>query len=372
MRLFTLLILPVFATGLCLAQTTPPPATVPAESEVKPLAPEEAAKIADQFAALDKEFESKKREIVTLALGRYSSAAQSENAAVQFYFECQRLLEERKPDLDGPDSRKDAKEKADRNKQHYDAIQDTPGYGAVLQLQLQFLVLTMEAPGVKDYGSLVGRVRDFANKAVGIVQTYTAPPEPEHRPASTVKSSSKRESQKQKDNRGDERSRHQVAQLAQRGVMGSFFAQAYSLPSYFKPMENWPQSPLDLQSIYGSMILPYYRKFKPELLGSEWDQFIKLQALLQRYSSDDNDYARWLITEYKTLQWNKWRDLLDNGANRIMAADELVKLCKENPAHPSVVGWVQELVKRAEALKGPKPETLIVTEPEPIPTEPEK
>ncbi len=372
MRIFTPLLLSVFAAGIALAQTEPEsPAPPPEVPVVKPLPPEEAAKIADHFAALSKEFESKKKDIANLALGRYSSAAMSENAAVQFYFECQKMLDDRKPDVNGPDTKKDAKDKADKTRRQYDSIQDTPGYGAVLQLQLQFLVLTMEAPGVKDYGSLVGRVRDFANKAVGIVQSYTAPPEPEHKPAASVKSNSKREAQKQKDNRGDERSRHQVAQLAQRGVMGSPFAQAYSLPNYFKPLESWPQGPLDLQGIYSNMILPYYRKTKPDLLGSEWDQFIRLQALLQRCGSDDNSYAKWLIGEYKTLQWSKWRDLLDNGANRVMAADELVKLCKENPAHPSVAGWVQELAKMAETLKGPSP-TTKAPEPEPVPTDPEK
>jgi hypothetical protein len=181
---------------------------------------------------------------------------------------------------------------------------------------------------------------------------YTAPPEPEHKPAAVIKSTAKREAQKQKDVRGDTRSRQKVAQLAQRGVMGSPYAQAFSLQNYFKPLESWPQGPLDLDGIYNGVILPWYRINKPDLLGSQWDQYIKDQAILERCSADDNSYAKWLINEYKTLQWNKWHDLLTNGTNHLMASDELVKLIHENPAHPAVSGWVQELARMAEELKG--------------------
>lgn len=336
------------SASVALSQDAAPEAPA---TPVKPFTAEEAAKMAERFTALQKEFDSKQKDILNVALGRYSTAAASEAGAVQLYFECQRMIEERKPDLDGPDTKREAKDKADKTKHQVDSVQDTPGYGSVLQLQAQFLVLSIEAVKAKDTGALIGRLRDFSNQAVKLVQTYTAPPEPEHKPAASVKSSAKREAEKKREARGDEKQRHQVLQLAQRGVMSSPFAQAFNLSSYFKPVQNWPQGPLDLDGIYGNMILPWYRENKPELLGSQWDEFIRDQAVLERCGSDDNAYAKWLIGAYKTLNWKKWRDLLDHGTNRMMAIDELVKMCKENPTHPAVSGWVQELAAIGENMK---------------------
>ena len=364
---FFITILSLITTSLGLIAQTD--TTKPSVLESKPFTPEEAAKIAEQFAALQKEFEVRKKDIAAMALSRYNTAAQSEAAAVQFYFECQRMIEQRRPDLDGPDSRQETRDKTEQAKRQLDSIQETPGYGAVLQMQAQYLALTMEAPGMKDSGALMSRVRDFSSKAVGIVQTYTAPPEPERKPLSSVKSSSKRDSQKQRDARGDDRSRRQVAQLAQRGVMSTPFATAFSLQSYFTPLSGWSQSPLDLQGVYNGLVFPWYRANKPELLASEWDQYIRHKATLERCASEDTAYAQWLMSEFKTLQWSKWRDVLEHGRDRVMAADELAKLCRENPAHPAVAGWVQELVKLGESMKtttAPAPSS------EPPPAEPVK
>jgi hypothetical protein len=327
------------------APTTPSPATAPSVSG-------DDAKILEKFAQAQKDFEGRKKDIAAAALGRFTSGAASEAAALQLYFTCQQIVQDRVPDLDG-DTKKDAKEQQERLKQQAEQMAEIPGFSAVLQLQLQYLVLTMEAPTIKERSVLITRLKDFAGKAVDIMKTYTSPPgEPQHKVVATVGSGKgKREQEKQRDAQREERARQQVIQLARQSAMGSIFAQAYSLQNYFKPVEGWPPSALDLPAIYTGMVLPYYRETKKEFVAPTWDEYLGHEATLQRCSLDDRGYARWGIGAYKNLIWSKWMDLFHNGVDRMTAADELAKLCKENPAHPSVGAWMQQLSELANTIK---------------------
>lgn len=350
------------------AQTPSTPATNPA------LDPADNAKIVDRLARAQKEFEVRKKEIATNALAKFTSGAMSEAAAVQFYFTCQQIVQDRIPDLDGA-TKQDAKDRQERVKQQTEQIEDSPGRAAVLQMQLQYLVLTMEAPQMTDRGAVISRLKDFASRAVGLVKTYTSPPaDPVHKAgAGTSKNgnTSKREIEKQREDQRHERARQQVVQLAQQSVMGSVFAQAYNLQNYFKPVEGWPGSPLDLANAYTGMIIPYYREEKRDFLGPAWDEYINLESSVQRCALDDRAYARWGVGTYKNLQWTKWKDLLQHGVNRVMAADELSKLCTENLSHPSVGGWIEDLARTIETLNAgtsaPTATSTATSTPEPAP-----
>lgn len=306
---------------------------------------EEDAQIVLKLAQVQKDFEARKKDVITMALGRYSSAAQSEFAAAQYYVECQALVQSRTPDLDGVTT-KDVK---DKSKQQLDSLENAPGRAAILQLQLQYLVFMIEAPKMKDRGAMVARLRDFAAKGIELVKAYSAPAPPEHKPVASVKTKGKKTDPREQQQ--DDRARRQLVRSATQGVMGSIFAQAYNLQNYFKPMDGWPQSPLDLNGIYTGMLMPFYREQKKDMLGSIWDEYIANQALLERCSNDDKGYGNWLIGAGRTLQWQKWKDLLANGKNRVAAADELVKLCKENATHPEVGAWVQELAQLMEQVR---------------------
>jgi hypothetical protein len=156
-----------------------------------------------------------------------------------------------------------------------------------------------------------------------------------------------------RDEREHERARRDLVQQAKTGVMGSVFAQAYNLSNYFEPMENWPDSPLNLEQIFKGFVFPYRQENKPELLASDWDEYIKHVTHLERCSQDERGYARWLVGSYKSLLWSKWRDLMKNGINRAVAADELVKLIKENPTHEAVSGWVGDLSSLTQEMLHP-------------------
>lgn len=353
-----LLALVTLQTPVRAQSPTPVPGTTPeapvVASESSPPTAEENAQILEKFAKAQKDFDVRKKDIANTALAKFTSGALSEDAAVQLYFTCEQILRDRLPALDGQ-TRPDLRERQEQMKQAAEQISASPGYAAMLQLQLQYLVLTMEAPGFKDRGALISRLKDFAIKAVGLVKMYSAPPADSDQSRTGGKggsASTRREMEKRREMQQDERSRRQVLQISQQGAMGSVFAQAYNLHSYFKPMEGWPDSPLAIANAYNGMILPYYRENKKEFLGPAWDDYLNLEATLQRCAMDDRGYARWGMGAYKNLQWSKWMDLLRNGVNRVMAADELAKLCSENPTHPSVGGWIEQLATEMQVLSG--------------------
>jgi len=334
----------------------------PAPTEAAPVLSGDEAKIVEKLALVQKEFELKKKEIANTALGRYTSAAQSELAAAQFYITCQQMVSSRIPDLDGV-SKKDAKDKEDKTKRQADMIESTPGYAAILQMQLQYLVFTMEAPTMKDRGALMSKMRDFAGKAATLVQTYGGPPVQRRQTTNSNSNNSRREQEKQREEQQLQRGKQQVLQLAKASPLNSVFAQAFNLQNYFKAMDNWPDSPLNLQEVFPGMIIPFRYDNKPELLASEWDEFLRLETMVQHSSLDETAYARWLIGSYRSLEWQKWLDLLAHGTHRIAAADELARLIKDNPTHPAVGSWADSLTEIMETIKNPPAKIEPAAEP---------
>ena len=335
------------------------PAKEPAEPPPPPPAFNEAdqAKILEKVEMLQKEFERQRREVVQSALTRYESASSSESAAFEFFLQCQQAIKARMPDVDPANDRQDAKAQAEKQKAEIAEYQAARGKAAALQIVLQHLVLTLQAPTVKDRGSLVSRLRDMIGKAVNAAATYSAPnAEPVKKvPVATNSKGRARspQAQTQVRSREEDRARKQIIQAMQQAAVSSVFGQAYNLSNYFETMENWSDSPLDLDGNYDNFILAYYRKSNPEELHNVWDEYLARALMLHRCTDDDNALANWVINGYKDLQWKRSMDLLKYGTRRAVALDDLVKMVKENLTNPNVKNWVTEMANVAAMIKPP-------------------
>ncbi|MDB6119808.1 MAG: hypothetical protein JWO08_3589, partial [Verrucomicrobiaceae bacterium] len=133
------------------------------------------AKILEKVLMLQKEFERQRKEVTTAALVRFESAAATEGTAVEFFMSCQRVIQDRTPDLDPTNDKEDAKAALERQRQQFAAYEAARGKAAALQIVLQHLVLTLQAPTMKDRGALVSKVRDMVAKAMNVAKTYAAP-----------------------------------------------------------------------------------------------------------------------------------------------------------------------------------------------------
>ena len=324
-----------------LAQTTSP-----AGGSLSP----EAMQILKKLATVKASFDSQKKEVAASALTRYTAGAQSEATAVALYMSCLQIVQGRVPDLDGT-TKAEARDQQDRLKSIAERNVDSPGRAALLQMQLQFLVFTMQAPAIEDRGAVMSRLKEFATRTIGMFGTYHPVESPQK--ASSGSSKSQKDKERALEARESETARRDLVKLAKAGVMGSLFAEAYNLSNYFKPLEGWPKSLIDLDAIFTGQVIPHTRANKPELLAKEWDDYIKLTTALEKLTSDETTYARWLVGAYKNLQWKRAMDLLRHGTDRSAAADELVTLIKENPTHPSIGAWVGELEVVANEILNP-------------------
>ncbi|MDB6139296.1 MAG: hypothetical protein JWO94_2368, partial [Verrucomicrobiaceae bacterium] len=220
-----------------------------------PMNEADQAKIREKVQQLQKEFERQRREVTASALSRYESAAASEGAAFEFFLGCQKIIQDRTPDLDPTNDKQDAKAAQERLKQQIAAYEAARGKAMALQIVLEHLVLTIQAPTMKDRGALVSRVRDMVGKAMNVVKTYSAPnadpikkvapPAPKGGGKGKAKPVTTQYRSKEED-----RARRQIVQTMEQGALASVFAQAYNLRNYFKPLEDWSDSPIDLESTY--------------------------------------------------------------------------------------------------------------------------
>ena len=329
----------------------PPAPPVPSMSEA------DKAKILEKVQQMQKDFERLRREVTANALNRFEGASASENAAVEFFLTCQKLIKDRTPDVSPPEQDvKNAKAAQAKIKQEIEAYQAAPGRATVLKTQLEYLVLTIQAPGLKDRGALVSRLRDMVGRAMNVVKTYTAPnAEPVVKIAPVTNTKGKqRTPPAQNRSRVEDRARQEIDKTMKQGVMGTVFAEAYNLSNYFTPADNWSDSPVNLSAIYEGFVLPWYRENKRGDMNQVWDEYIGHSAALHRCEQSDFAFGTWGITGYKTLQWKKWLDLLQYGMNRTMALDELSKMVKENPSHPDVESWISDLANIASTIQVPQ------------------
>jgi hypothetical protein len=153
------------------------------------------------------------------------------------------------------------------------------------------------------------------------------------------------------------------------GGLGSLFAQAYNLGTYFKEPEDWVSSPLDLQAIYENHLLPHYRQKRLQDLNMLWDEYLGYSILLERCRQDDRAYARWASVQYKDLQWKKWMDIARNG-QRSVAINEISNLITANPSHPGMESWMRDLATLKDELIKPKATSITPTPATETPPEP--
>jgi hypothetical protein len=368
-----LLLIPaaILCTQPLLAQTPAAPAdpfaSIPSGVPAPPPPPsaEDIATI-ERLEKLQQEFERQKRDVVAAAVSKFNNAAQSEAAAVDFYFACLGLVRSRTPLVDSSptETKRDAREEKEQAEAQRKAmIEDaygTPGRGAALQLQLQYLVFTLEGGKISKPSDVIQRYREYAGKAATIAKTYSTPgamPERKEPDDSKGNRKSSRNSTADRDARAieqyNQRTRQQIMGTLTQGVLGSLFAEAYTLQTYFKPKEGWVDSPFELNTMYERAIFPHYRATKPTELNTIWDEYLGYSIINARSTQDDRAYARWGITDYKNLQWAKWMDIARHG-NRSIAINELVGLVTGNPAHPNMEGWMTDLATLKDELIKPK------------------
>ena len=164
--------------------------------------------------------------------------------------------------------------------------------------------------------------------------------------------------------REPEKLKNQESILSQ-AVTSSVFARAYDINS--EKLEKWPLSPIQLDQLYGQVLLPPYRK-SSRLAGlrATWIKRIQQEgAKIEHWSENDRNpkeekrigmasgmqspaYEKFLAETQPSLQWEMETDLFRHGDESGAAVRMLAHL-EKNLAHPAAREWG----KQFEALLKP-------------------
>jgi hypothetical protein len=258
-----------------------------------------------------------------VALAAYREAIGSDDAAMELYLNC---IEK----VNFEDQQKKSTDFREWKRNEAEKLAD-PGLRLALRHQLRWLVLTLQAASEK-----ADRTK-LAVEAQEIVDSIFREPE---------------------------KLKNQESILSQ-AVTSSVFARAYDINS--EKLEKWPLSPIQLDQLYGQVLLPPYRK-SSRLAGlrATWIKRIQQEgAKIEHWSENDRNpkeekrigmasgmqspaYEKFLAETQPSLQWEMETDLFRHGDESGAAVRMLAHL-EKNLAHPAAREWG----KQFEALLKP-------------------
>lgn len=246
-----------------------------------------------------------------VALAAFKNARESDAAAHDLYLNCIEKVR-------FEDQVKKASEFRDWKKRHKENT-DTPGFRLALRHQLNWLVLTLEAAQSEDATSMAGR-------GISALEAIL-------HDAEALKGH---------------------AELLKGSVLKSIFADAYSVNAL--ETLNWPPSPLNIQALYETVILPPLRTPKThDALRAAWLKRIEYEGLLlekwTNEASADRDrkpgFEKWLAEGRHNLTWAMEVDLFQSGDQRAAALRMLAHL-EKNLTHKSAPSWIAQFTSLVE------------------------
>lgn len=124
-------------------------------------------------------------------------------------------------------------------------------------------------------------------------------------------------------------------------VSGNLFARWYGFGGPLGGLEEWEQSPGDIESIYAQSILPVMRKTHDPRILQYWDDKIAREAAgaAGAKAFDADVFAN---TRKPRLFWSRAEDMLAIG-QRNPALTEMYTVIKNYPNHPDTGKWMDEL-----------------------------
>jgi hypothetical protein len=349
-RLIRLLIATALLLGPAAPAQTPASAPAPPASASTPtplgLSPDDASALLGKLQQLHQDFASSKKEMLSSALARIRTATASESASAELYLAAWKIVNlDRHPVPTGGDA--PAPQDDAWRDRLIEWMKET-GAPKAIRVQLAWLALTIEASQTPeaDVASLLPKARDLAKQAAAAALAT---------PAESTGTDPRRRDRKDNPPRergGPRQAGGNISQILNQSVMQSVFAQAYNLESYIKPPPGWSPSPLNLDTIYGGLLLPYYRKHQPAELPALWDEWIQFEAAMHRAAMDEVAFLAWGQIQGKNLQWRKHLDLLEGGVGGPASGDELVRLFKDSPTHPNLGQWKKDLENLTAKITG--------------------
>ena len=327
---------------------TPAPApadTAPAIGQVL-LTPAQTAHILKELEKVEAQIGQGRGSIFAAALTKFREALASDTAALALYLDCYKLEHFERKNL----KQSDFMDWRDRN----EARLKDDDFKKALLLQLEFLVLSIQAQDIKDsqkMGPLVTSLQTFLGKAITAVQGAT-----KHTASGAVeaKDSGPKGGNRKGGGGGGGGLGGDITGTLRQSVSGSEFASAYLLDDHLARKE-WEYRPLDVGGIYSKVILPYYLAEKPTELPAQWDMRINAEVAMRKAIMSETEFNLYYKEEGPRMLWEKNNYLVANNVNAVTALAEMLKIIQGNPNHPDAATWLKDFREIVKNVSEPEP-----------------
>ena len=308
------------------SQATPAPAE-PAETPPAATKPASATALSDKALAdtlkLLKDLSSKlgaaKSKSSAAALAAFQAALASDDKAYSLYMDCVKKVEFDDKGKDGPEFG-EWKRRDDVKALH------EPEHKQVLKLQLQWLVMSIQAGNAvtdAEFAKVVSQVPAFLDS---LAEAW----------------------KRMKTFRGK----------LNADVIGTVFGKFFKLDITLQRRDGWSYNPMSIDSIYDTVVLPYLRNLKKASeVTNSWKKRIQMltdvleieQREAKQGKDDPNSKAEENLIRFKEeklprLEWGMLKDGYLMG-NEVGAAPGMVSHISKYLGHKDAALWIEELTK---------------------------
>ena len=315
-------------------------AQTPAAPTPTLLTDQQVASVLQQLKDLEQTIARQRGDNLGAILSRLRAGAANEAAALAFYAECEKLVNVDRKELTREEEKRreeQVKRAAERNKETKD--EEDGDFGTAVRLQLQYIILTLEARETKDIETLFPKLAAYLQDVVA-------------------------NAAKLKGRAGN----YLAANISGGGGGGrggqgggNPFVSALQLERYLN-VQDWSMGPVDFEEIWERTVLPVYRAKKKAELAAQWDVRINAETSYRKGAMAPAEFAIWQQSDLPEIRWARGNDLFANSDNPLQAMKDMLTLIRDNTGHPDVNKWLDQfrgLVGKtapdADALPEPKP-----------------
>ncbi len=253
------------------------------------------------------------------AVDAFRAASASNKSAYEFYLACSKELKF---------TRADARESEYREwRERQESRLKNDESMTALRLQLQWLVITLRYAEGVELETLIPEVETFVSNIVANSEELGS-----------------------------------ANRILMEPVNRTIFAEAYELNQSLK-IENWAYAPGNYQDVYNTVILPFYREEKPDLLPAAWDKKIQLEKYLIESTKEDDKIAmdKWVNEKTPRLYWAKSTDIFQHGHEN-QAITTMMGILRQQSDHPDATRWIQQLKNLLQSTAPAAPEETTAPE----------
>lgn len=291
------------------AAATSPPAAAPEAS----LTDAQVSNVLTQLTALEEQVIKMRGSNLAAIIARLRTGMDSDQAAMNLYLECDRLVNSDRKEAAKVEARKRQEDMEKRMEQRAKGgvEKDEGDFGTAVRLGLQYLVLTLEAHEIKeeDFHLMAPKLKDYIKSLVD------AAPKLKGRAGNYLNTATSNNNP---------------------------IVDAHSLGRYLNT-KKWSRSPLDIGSMYSQTLLPVAEEFNKDSLPGLWDERIMAEGTFKKENLFKPEFELWTQIELPVMRWQRAMYLYDKGPSRVNALADMLKIIKENPGHPDAPLWVKGL-----------------------------